>query len=54
MYHQKIHVLCEMNKTIACTVAKAEAELGYAPPVVLEEGMRRSLKWVWQRQGGLD
>jgi nucleoside-diphosphate-sugar epimerase len=54
LYHQKIHVLSEMNKTIACSVDKAKAELGYRPVVDLEEGMRRSLKWVWQRQGGLD
>lgn len=45
LYHQKIHVLSEMNKTIACSVACAERELGYQPTVALEEGMRRSLKW---------
>lgn len=45
LYHQKIHVLSEMNKTIACSVTRAEAELGYQPAVALEEGMRRSLKW---------
>ena len=45
LYHQKIHVLSEMNKTIACSVARAERELGYQPTVALEEGMRRSLKW---------
>ena len=45
LYHQKIHVLSEMNKTIACSVARAERELGYKPTVALEEGMRRSLKW---------
>jgi nucleoside-diphosphate-sugar epimerase len=54
LYHQKIHVLSEMNKTIACSIERAKAELGYRPAVDLEEGMRRSLKWVWQRQGGLD
>jgi nucleoside-diphosphate-sugar epimerase len=54
LYDQKIHVLSEMNKTIACSVEKAKAELGYRPAVDLEEGMRRSLKWVWLRQGGLD
>ena len=54
LYHQKIHVLSEMNKTIACSVEKAKAELGYRPVVALEEGMRRSLEWVWQKQGGLD
>ena len=45
IYHQKIHVLSEMNKTIACSVARAEKELGYKPTVALEEGMRRSLRW---------
>jgi nucleoside-diphosphate-sugar epimerase len=45
LYHQKVHVLSEMNKTIACSVDKAERELGYRPTVELEEGMRRSLAW---------
>jgi nucleoside-diphosphate-sugar epimerase len=48
-YNQKIHVLSEMNKTIACSVAKARRELGYNPKVSLEEGMRRSLKWVFKQ-----
>src|SRR5260221_1139261 len=43
LYPQKIHVLSEMNKTIACSVARAEAEFGYQPGVGLEEGIRRSL-----------
>jgi len=47
LYHQKIHVLSEMNKTIACSVARAEKELGYTPTVALEEGMRRSLRWCF-------
>ena len=46
IYLQKFHVLSEMNKTIACSVARAKTELGYEPKVALEEGMRRSLKWV--------
>jgi nucleoside-diphosphate-sugar epimerase len=45
LYHQKIHVLSEMNKTIACSTAKAKRELGYHPVINLEEGMRRSLRW---------
>lgn len=49
IYQQKIHVLSEMNKTIACSVARAERELGYAPTVELEEGMRRSLRWMEER-----
>lgn len=52
-YHQKIHVLSEMNKTIACSVEKAEQELGYDPKISLEEGMRRSLRWVWDNLGGI-
>lgn len=44
-YHQKVHVLSEMNKTIACSVARAEKELGYRPTIELREGMRRSLQW---------
>ncbi len=50
LYHQKFHVLSEMNKTIACSVKHAEKELGYRPTVALEEGMRRSLKWC-EEQG---
>jgi nucleoside-diphosphate-sugar epimerase len=46
MYQQKIHVLSEMNKTIACTVEKAKAHLGYRPILSLEEGMRRSIRSV--------
>ena len=46
VYHQKIHVLSEMNKTIACSVQKAKDELGYNPTIALEEGMRRSLAWI--------
>ena len=44
-YQQKIHVLSEMNKTIACSVDKARDELGYRPSVELREGMRRSIEW---------
>jgi nucleoside-diphosphate-sugar epimerase len=45
MYQQKIHVLGEMDETIACSVEKARRELGYAPAIALEEGMRRSIRW---------
>jgi nucleoside-diphosphate-sugar epimerase len=45
LYQQKIHVLSEMNKTIACSIEKAKRELGYRPEVALEEGMRRSIGW---------
>ena len=45
VYQQQIHVLSEMNKTIACDIAKAKRVLGYAPHVALREGMRRSVDW---------
>lgn len=51
LYHQKIHVLSEMNKTIACDIGKAKRELGYAPAITLEEGMRRSISDVLARGG---
>jgi nucleoside-diphosphate-sugar epimerase len=53
LYQQKIHVLSEMNKTIACSIQAARADLGYEPAVALEEGMRRSLRWVIQAYGRL-
>jgi len=53
LYNQKIHVLSEMNKTIACSVETAKKELGYNPKISLEEGMRRSLRWVWDNLGPL-
>jgi nucleoside-diphosphate-sugar epimerase len=49
LYQQKIHVLSEMNKTIACSVEKAQRELGYMPKIELEEGMRRSLAWCIEK-----
>lgn len=45
LYLQKLHVLGEMNKSIACLIDRAEAELGYAPQFALEEGMRRSIQY---------
>jgi len=44
-YNSKIHVLSEMNKTIACSIEKARRELGYSPKISLEDGMRRSIEW---------
>jgi len=46
LYQQEIHVLSEMNATIACSIDKACNELGYSPRVDLEEGMRRSIAWA--------
>lgn len=49
LYYQKIHVLSEMNLTIACDIAKARRELGYEPSVALREGMRRSVAWCLEQ-----
>ena len=50
IYQQKIHVLSEMNKTIACDIAKAKKVLGYKPKINLKEGMRRSIQWCLDQQ----
>jgi nucleoside-diphosphate-sugar epimerase len=50
-YQQKIHVLSEMNKTIACDISKARKELGYSPKIALREGMKRSVQWVLDNGG---
>jgi len=44
-YNQKLHVLGELNKNIACRIDGARTGLGYAPLIALEEGMRRSIRW---------
>jgi len=46
LYDARVHVLSQMDKTIACSVALAEQELGYAPIDDLADGMRRSLSWL--------
>ncbi|MGZ4680454.1 MAG: NAD-dependent epimerase/dehydratase family protein [Ilumatobacteraceae bacterium] len=44
-YQQQLHVLGEMNHTIACDISVTCAELGYEPRVELYDGMRRSIRW---------
>lgn len=51
-YQQQLHVLGEMDKTIACDISAARADLGYVPQVELYEGMRRSIRWCVEQ--GLD
>ncbi len=51
-YNQQIHVLGEMDKTIACDISAARAELGYDPKIDLHEGMRRSIQWC--KQNGIE
>lgn len=48
-YSSELHVLGELGGTIACSTARAEAELGYRPEIELREGMRRSVRWCIER-----
>jgi nucleoside-diphosphate-sugar epimerase len=51
-YQQQLHVLGEMNHTIACDISVTRRELGYEPQVALYEGMRSSIRWCVEQ--GLD
>ncbi len=42
-YNQEIHVLSEMNKTIACSIDKANSVLEYKPTLSLYEGTKVSI-----------
>ena len=44
-YQQQLHVLGEMDKTIACDITAARTDLGYQPQVELYGGMRTSIRW---------
>lgn len=44
-YNQQLHVLGEMNKSIAVDISAARRDLGYEPEVELYDGMRRSIRW---------
>lgn len=45
LYQQQLHVLGEMDKTIACDISRAGSELGYRPAVSLFDGMVTSIRW---------
>ena len=49
IYHQEIHVMGEMGKTIACDVGASIEQLGYRPEFALYDGMRRAVAWCKQR-----
>ncbi len=51
-YVQQLHVLGEMNKTIAVDIEAARRDLGYEPAVELYDGMRRSIAWC--REQGIE
>lgn len=53
LYHQKMHVLSEMNKNIACSIDLAQLELGYRPTIDLKVGMRKSIEWTLANYGSL-
>jgi nucleoside-diphosphate-sugar epimerase len=42
---QAVHVLGELNHTIACDISRARADLGYDPPTALLDGMRAAIRW---------
>jgi nucleoside-diphosphate-sugar epimerase len=44
-YQQQLHVLGEMNHTIACDISVTRRELHYEPGIELYEGMCRSIRW---------
>jgi nucleoside-diphosphate-sugar epimerase len=48
-YVQQVHVLGEMDKTIACDITVARDELGYEPTIALEAGMRQSIRWCLEQ-----
>ena len=52
IYHQELHVLGEMDKTIACDISHTTEVLGYHPQISLLEGMRRSIRWC--REQGVE
>ena len=54
LYNQKIHVLSEMNKTIACDISKSKLILNYSPRVALYEGMQNSIAWLEMNEGTID
>ena len=51
-YDQRVHVLGEMNKTIACDVSQSMVELDWEPEVSLYDGMRTSIRWC--RENGIE
>jgi nucleoside-diphosphate-sugar epimerase len=45
VYWQTVHLVGESDWHVGVTCAKARDELGYAPMVEIEEGMRRAVDW---------
>ena len=51
-YHLLAHVAGEATRHMGCSIDKARDELGYAPTVTLDEGMRAAVLWA-RAQGWL-
>jgi len=49
LYNSAVHVLSEMNKTIACSIELARKTLGYEPQIAIDDGMDRSIAWCLER-----
>jgi nucleoside-diphosphate-sugar epimerase len=49
LYHQEMHVMGEMGKTIACDISTTVEQLGYRPAFDLYDGMRRAVAWCRDR-----
>jgi nucleoside-diphosphate-sugar epimerase len=48
-YSQTVHVLGELDDTIACDIGAARRDLGYEPATTLYDGMRASIRWCLER-----
>jgi nucleoside-diphosphate-sugar epimerase len=49
LYQQEIHLVSEANWNVGVSIDKACRELGYAPRVGLDEGMRGAVAWCRER-----
>jgi nucleoside-diphosphate-sugar epimerase len=48
-YQRAVHLIGEANWNVGVSIDKARQELGYAPRVAIEEGMRRAVEWCRER-----
>jgi nucleoside-diphosphate-sugar epimerase len=49
MYQQTLHLVGEANWNVGVSIDKARRELGYAPAVAIDEGMRGAVEWCRER-----
>jgi nucleoside-diphosphate-sugar epimerase len=50
---ERIHAVAHLGARVVCSIAKSERELGYAPTIELEEGLRRSIRWCVEHEHAL-